>query len=107
MALPVQNGFAGNVNVQMQPYTLTMSDYVALSRKQFKQIGLSLLSVQEEGDVAFLEYEGALQGRDLHWYAKAIKSGDYIYLVTATDSQKNWPKSRQKLISVVNSFKLK
>jgi len=36
MFLPVTDGFAANVNVQIQPYAGTIEDYTALSLQQFK-----------------------------------------------------------------------
>ncbi|WP_440875274.1 hypothetical protein [Thalassotalea sp. PLHSN55] len=107
MLLPAQNGFSANVNVQIQPYPGTMAEYMALSFGQFEQMGITKIASREEGDTSFFEYKGALQGQNLHWYAKAVKSGDFVYLVTATDIEQNWESNKQQLMSVVDSFKLK
>lgn len=107
MFLPANNGFAANVNVQVQAYSGTIQEYKELSEGQFKQMGLKLLSSKEEKNSISLEYMGAMQGLSLHWYAKAFKKGNHVYLITATDSHADWEKNKEKLISNVNSFKLK
>ena len=44
---------------------------------------------------------------DLHWYARAIKLENKIYLVTATSLQTNWDENKTELIKSVNSFSFK
>lgn len=107
MFLPANNGFAANVNVQVQAYSGTIQEYKTLSEGQFKQMGLTVLSLIEQGDSISFEYMGIMQGLNLHWYAKAFKKGNHVYLVTATDTHASWEKNKEKLISNVNSFKLK
>jgi len=107
MLLPAENGFSPNVNVQIQPYPGSITEYRELSEAQFKQIGLTLISKEEKGNTLHLEYTGAMQGQNLHWFAKAVKRGKYIYLITATDNQQNWDKNKAQLIANVKSFKLK
>ena len=107
MFLHAINGFAPNVNVQVQAYEGTITEYKELSEGQFKQIGLTLLSLKEMDNSISLEYTGAMQGLNLHWYAKAFKKGNHIYLVTATGTQADWEINKEKLIANVNSFQLK
>lgn len=107
MFLPPMNGFAPNVNVQIQAYNGTIKQYRELSEGQFKQFNFTLLSIKETGNSLSLEYKGAMQGLNLHWYAKAFKKGNYVYLVTATGTQADWEINKEKLISSVNSFQLK
>ncbi len=107
MFLPPQNGFSANVNVQIQPYPGTMKQYLELSESQFKQMGLTVVSSKNLGGTMFFEYSGSMQGMDLHFYSKAVKSGDFVYLVTGTDSKQNWNTNKNKLITAVDSFKLK
>ncbi len=107
MFLPPQNGFSPNVNVQIQPYPGTMKQYLALSESQFKQLGVNVISTKDLGDTVFFECAGSMQGMELHFYAKAIKEDDFVYLVTATDSIQNWNTNKTKLIQAVDSFKLK
>lgn len=104
MKLPAVNGFAANVNVQIQPYPGTMQDYLALSEAQFSQMGLTLISKQLKGNELLIEYAGTLQGNELHFYAKAIKVNGLFYLATATDSESHWATSSVKLKPVIDSF---
>ncbi len=107
MFLPPVNGFSANINVQIQPYPGSMKQYIELSQSQFKQMGLSVISSKEQDETMVLEYSGFMQGMNLHFYAKAVKKGSFVYLVTATDSKENWNDNKSQLISAVNSFKLK
>jgi len=106
MFLPVTDGFAANVNVQIQAYTGTIEDYVALTVKQFKSTGMKLL--QQKGpakSVVMFEFTGEVQGRPLHWYARAEKSGSSVYLVTATAAPSQWNREAARLKSCVDSFR--
>ncbi|MBU2883819.1 hypothetical protein KO525_16525 [Psychrosphaera sp. B3R10] len=107
MFLPAKNGFASNVNVQIQPYPGTLTQYKELSIGQFKQMGISIVSFEESANSISFEYTGMMQGLSLHWYAKAFKKGNYVYLVTATGNEKDWAADKQVLMENVNSFKLK
>jgi hypothetical protein len=105
MFLPASDGFAPNVNVQIQPYSGSIDAYADLSKTQFKQVGFKLLSENKSGkaEITF-EYSGTLQGRNFHWYARAIQNGGIIYLVTATATEEQWSKVADKLKVCVNSF---
>lgn len=50
MFLPAINGFAPNVNVQVQAFAGTIKQYRELSEGQFKRLGLTLLSLEETDD---------------------------------------------------------
>jgi hypothetical protein len=106
MFLPASDGFAANVNVQIQPYTGTLEDYVTLSLQQFKSAGLKVLQQKSPAkSVAVFEYTGETQGKSLHWYARAEKSGGSVYLVTATATAQQWGKDAGRLKSCVDSFR--
>jgi hypothetical protein len=106
MFLPVSDGFAANVNVQIQPYTGTIEDYVKLSLDQFKSAGLKVVEQQTSAkSVAVFEYTGEFEGRALHWYSRAVKSGSRIYLVTATAVPSQWTTESARLKSCVDSFR--
>jgi hypothetical protein len=107
MFLPPENGFSANINVQIQPYPGTMEQYLELSESQFKQMGLTVISSKVFGETSFFECAGLMQGMELHFYAKAVKKGDFVYLATATDSKHNWDSNKNKLISAIDSLKLK
>lgn len=105
MSLPLQDGFAGNVNVLIQSYTNSLDQYIRLSEAQFKTAGISLLKTTRPNDsVAVLEYFGKLQNRVLHWYARAELVNQRLYLVTATASEDRWPEESQYLKACVDSF---
>ena len=106
MLLPAVNGFSANVNVQIQPYNGTLPQYKDISDSQFKQYGFKPILSKINSDNITFEYTGSMSGKKLHWYSKAYKKGDFIYLVTATEQEDNWSKTKIQLISVVESFKL-
>jgi hypothetical protein len=104
MMLPAVNGFSANVNVQIQPYPGTLEEYEDLSKSQFKQLGLKTISTSRTKTMLVLEYSGIMQGRHLHFYAKAAKVGELFYLATATDLESEWVSNSNKLKSVIDSF---
>jgi hypothetical protein len=105
MCLPATDGFAANVNVQIQPYTGTVGDYVALTLQQFKTAGLKVLQqTVTVKSVAYFEYSGEMQGRSLHWYARVEKSGGAVFLATATATPEQWIKEGARLKTCVDSF---
>lgn len=57
-------------------------------------------------DAIVYEYKGGFQGRELHWYAKAIKKGDAVFLATAVALDSSWEKQKAELIKSVDSLKL-
>jgi hypothetical protein len=106
MYLPTSDGFAAYVNVQIQPYTGTIEGYIALTSKQFKSAGIKVLQEKTlTKSVALFEYTGKVEGRPLHWYARAEKSGDAVYLVTATATPQQWSKESARLKSCVDGFR--
>ena len=106
MMLPPSEGFAPNVNVQIQPYKGTLKEFTELSVKQFKDFGLTILKEDATATAITWEYTGPFQGHQLHWYAKAIQGRGRIYLVTATALESQWESVSGKLKDCVNSFKL-
>ncbi len=107
MMMPALNGFSANVNVQIQPYPGSLEDYKKLSEAQFVQMGLITISSSENGNEIHWEYSGNMQGKNMHFYSKAIKVGNLFYLATGTDLESNWPKTSNKIKSVINSFTTK
>lgn len=106
MFLPAAKGFAANVNVQVQPYPDSLKAYKKLSEGQFVELGLKTVSSSLEGNVLVLEYSGVLNGLNLHFYAKAVKKGQFVYLATATDLVSEWPNNSAELKKVVDSLQL-
>jgi len=105
MFLPVAEGFAANVNVLIQSYEGTLEDYIAITREQLKKTDFKLLDKRVLGKTtAILEYTGEMQGRALHWYARAEKSGGRVYLATATATEEQWKEVASRLKSCVDSL---
>ena len=105
MFLPAKGDFAANVNVQIQPYDGSINDYSALSSKQFASAGFKLIRPAEpKGASVIFEYTGKMEGRALHWYARAEKAKDRVYLVTATAPEGDWAALASKLKACVDSF---
>lgn len=104
--LPVNSGFAANVNVLIQPYAVSMDDYVAQTEAGLKQIGCRILSQSLENGCLTLQYAGTMSGHDMHFYARAFKRGDKYYLATATGLESRWETEKTQLMQVVDSFAL-
>lgn len=106
--LPVNDGFAPNINVQIQPYAGPMKDYIAMSKAQFVPLNWKVVSDKAVGDKEWVaEYTGPLQGQDLHFYARAITRDGKVYLVTGTAKETQWSTVGETLRKHVDSFKLK
>lgn len=105
MSLPPSDGFAANVNVMIQPYSGTIDEYAALSKKQFVEANLSLIKETRLNQTSVvLEYSGELQKRRFHWYAKATSTGKSVYLATATATETQWDTVASKLKVCVDSL---
>jgi hypothetical protein len=107
MCLPASEGFAPNVNVQVQQYPGTLDDYLKLSMNQFKKLKFKVIKNKATKNQLILEYTGNIQNRQLHWYAVVYKKGNNVFLTTATSTEKQWKTLSKKLINCVNSFRLK
>lgn len=106
--LPVTDGFAPNINVQIQPYAGSMADYITISKQQFAPMQWKVVSEKTVGDNEWVaEYTGPLQGNDLHFYARALSRNGKVYLVTGTAKQTQWPTVGDTIRKHVDSFKLK
>jgi hypothetical protein len=104
--LPPTEGFAPNINVQIQPYAGTIKDYAALAKSQFEQMKWKVISDQESGDNEWnIEYAGTFQGSDLHFYARAVLTNEKVYLITAVAKESQWAKLGDTLREHVESFK--
>ena len=105
--LPSHDEFAANVNLQIQSFTGSLGEYDKITRDQFEQAGMTILDSRKSASELVYEYAGDMNGRALHWYARAIKSGSSIYLVTATALNSRWDLESKALIASVQSFRLK
>ncbi len=107
MYLPPTDGFAPNVNVQIQPYDGDLDDYIALSQQQFEEYGLRIVDEKRSDTEIAWEYTGSMQERELHWYARAIHTEGKMYLVTAAATETQWTSVSAGLKSCVDSFTTK
>jgi len=108
MFLPASDGFAPNLNVNIQPFPGSMKDYIALSTKQFESMKWTVVSEKQIGDTEWqVEYKGPMQGNDLHFYARAVQSKGRVYLVTGTAKETQWNTVGNILQAHVDSFKAK
>jgi hypothetical protein len=106
--LPAKDGFAPNVNVMIQPYADTMKDYISLSKSQFDQMKMKVISEKSPSDNEWLvEYVGEYQQSSLHWYARAALKQGKVYLVTGTSRASDWDIYKSDLKKCVDSFTLK
>ena len=104
--LPAYSGFAGNVNLLIQPFSGSLNDYNKLTQQQFKSIGFEVIRTEILESEIIYEYKGMSSGHALYWFSRAIKQGDKIYLVTATALQERWKIEKAILIKSTMSFKL-
>jgi hypothetical protein len=105
--LPPIAGFSDNVNVMVQEFAGTLSDYDQLTKKQFEQNAMTVHASQLAKEVLIYEYSGKFQGRALHWYSRAYQKDGKVYLITATCAEERWEKNKALLIESVDSFALK
>jgi len=105
--LPATDGFAPNINVQIQPYTGTIKDYAATSKSQFEQMKWKVVSDQQPNDNEWnVEYTGSFHGSDLHFCARAVSANGRVYLITATAKDSQWATVGDTLRKHLESFKL-
>lgn len=104
--MPPSGGFASNVNVQIQPFDKGIEAYATASKGQFTTAGVAINSEKIEGDTWTIEYSGQMQGRKLHFYARALFKKDRVFLVTATAPEGDWTTDSSALKACVDSFQL-
>ncbi|RUO33248.1 hypothetical protein [Aliidiomarina soli] len=104
--LPAADGFAANVNLQIQPYEGSLEDYEALSVQQFEQLDFEMLDLARGDNELIFEYTGSMQGTEFHWFSRVLKEGNYFYVVTATALAERWDTEREALVESVDSFRL-
>jgi hypothetical protein len=105
--LPATDGFAPNINVQIQPYTGTIKDFAATSKGQFEQLKWNVVSDQQPNDNEWnVEYTGSFRGSDLHFYERALSADGKVYLITATAKESQWATVGDTLLKHIQSFKV-
>ncbi len=106
-SLPVVDGFASNINLQAQEYHGSIADYGVLSDGQFAGLGFKVISKQEVGNEIRYEYIGEMNENSFHWYARAIKIKQRVYLITATTKADRWEIDSPELVKSVDGFEVK
>jgi PsbP len=108
LCLPATEGFAPNINVQVQPYTGAIKDYATLSKQQFEGMKWKVVSEKQISDDEWsVEYTGSLGDKDLHFYARAISKNGKVYLATAVAKETQWATVSDTLLQHIQSFKVK
>jgi len=106
--LPPTEGFAPNINVNIQPYVGGIAGFITASKDQFNQMNWIIVAEKQSGENEWnVEYTGPMQGNDLHFYARAIASNGKVYLVTATSKKTQWEGVSGVLRKAVDGFKTK
>ena len=105
--LPTESGFSSNVNLLAQPFAGSLEAYDALTLTHFKELKMEIKRHEMRDGEIFYEYVGEMQNQKLHWYARAIKRGAIIYLITATYPQNRVDSDGLKLNVAVDSFDFK
>ena len=101
--LEMTDDFSPNINVQSQPFVGSLAEYDNISVAQFNEWGMEIVQHNSNEEEIMYEYRGVMQNLRMHWYARALKRGDFIYLVTACALESQWSDVGQRLIDSVNS----
>ena len=100
---------SANINIQIQPFTGTIKEYMDVSRAQFEQMfekGWKIVSEKQDGEKEWsCELTGTAKGKDYHFYARAVREGSKVYLITATALQEEWGNFGEKMRRHVDAFK--
>jgi hypothetical protein len=107
---PAEEGFAANMGVVVQTQAMTAAQYGEITRGQLKDAGFKVYAekaLKVAGRDALLwDYEGAVQGRDLHWLALAVMDTERVYLVTCTATSAGFGKHQKAFQAALDSFTL-
>jgi len=104
--LPLEDKFASNVNLVSQEHVGSLEVYDQITRAQLEHFSFEVLHSEiRDGEIVY-EYRGELKGRRMHWYQRALKRGDTIYLITASFPQSRAATDGPILRASVDSFRL-
>jgi hypothetical protein len=111
MFLPPSDGFAANVIIQRHKSKLSIKEFFKQTTDSFENTGLTIIKSELKDNAVTYEYKGAVNGkgggRTFHFYAKAIKKGEYLFLATAVALESHWEEQKGELMKSVDSFTLK
>lgn len=103
---PPAEGFAPNINVQIQPHAGTMAEYADLSKQEMIRMGMTIHRLDVIGDTMVIDYQGNVENRSLRWYAKAILRNARVFLITATAASEQWDDVKADLCACIDGFQL-
>jgi len=111
VAGPTVDGFASNVNVNIQQMATTRQGYIDLSLGQLRQLGFKIHTTKEVTvsgkDGIRFDYEGKLGSRDLHCLALAVIEKERVILVTCTALTTAYKAIEPEFQACLDSFRLK
>ncbi|MBN1555888.1 MAG: hypothetical protein JXA11_14185 [Phycisphaerae bacterium] len=104
--LPYSDGFSATVNVQKQVFAKSLEEYDQISRKQFRQFNATVLQHKGEEKEILYEWKALMEDRNMHYYSRVVKQGNFIYLITATGLESRWNQQKAELMKSVDSFQV-
>jgi hypothetical protein len=105
MFLPPNAEMTPSINVLLQPAPNGFATYVSDSKKVLDQNGYKIVQQTDPSSGNWtVEYIGLLQGRPVHWYARALFSNGMIYLATGTLLDDEWNQYGSVMKQCVDSF---
>lgn len=104
---PVEDGFAVNINIQVQRYGGTLVEYARLSEDQIKQSQGKVVSRKSLGTGREIVWTCTMQGKKLQFLSLFLVEGGKAYLFTGTALQSNWGKFARPLQASADSFQLR
>jgi hypothetical protein len=106
---PPSENFTPNINIQVQPFAGTMKEYIEISRQQldriFNQEWAKPLEDQKGEKEYLIEAIGITKGRNMHFYARAVKHETKVYLITGVALETQWKAIGDTLRRHVDSFR--
>ena len=107
MTLSKTDKFSQHVRVDIQEYKGSLKEYAGMSILQFEKAKFKILKSDLAKNAIVLEYTGITQGGiTLHFYTKACKKGNQMFVVTASATETQWKETSKALIDCVESFTL-
>jgi len=106
-----EDNFAPNINVQVQFQKTTREQYVKATEGELASAELVKISSQSTTvsglPAAIIEYQGPMQGRNLHFLALAVIGSDRVWLATCTAPVERYPKLEKEFRAALASFEIR
>ena len=101
------DGFTPNIVIQIQQFPGTMKEYIEVSNKGWDALfdkKWSMVSETQKGEKeGFMELVGT-KGREFHFYGRAVKQDQKVYIIMATALQSQWATVGDKMRRYVDAF---